>query len=66
IDNLVISHLARIAGTPLDKGAGLYLNKHVGEQISKGEVLYTVYAENEFKLKSTIALLKKNDGYLVK
>src|SRR3989344_3763850 len=29
ISNMVISRLARIAGAPSDKGAGLYLHKHV-------------------------------------
>lgn len=50
IDNTAINKIARAAGAPTDKGAGLYLEKKVGEKVKMGETLFTVYAENEFKM----------------
>ncbi len=54
IDNKKITLLARIAGCPIDKSAGLYLYKHVGEKLEKGEKLLTVYAESKPRLKEAI------------
>jgi thymidine phosphorylase len=65
IDNLIISKIARVAGAPKDKGSGLYLEKHVKDKVKKGELLYTVYAESEFKLNVAKEFLKKNNGYLI-
>jgi AMP phosphorylase len=50
INNRAISKIARVAGAPDDKGAGIYLNKHVGSEVKKGDVLYTVYAHNKIEL----------------
>ena len=66
IDNLAITRIARMAGTPLDKGAGLYLNKHVGDKVLNRETLYTLYAESEFKLNSAVALARKSKGYVIR
>lgn len=66
IDNEVIAKIARIAGNPDDKGAGLYLNKKVDDPVKKGELLYTVYAENKFKLDLAKEFLRRNKGYLVR
>lgn len=63
IDNEIIAKIARIAGAPLDKGAGLYLHKKIGDHSKRGEVLYTVYAENEFKLDLARELIRKGNGY---
>jgi thymidine phosphorylase len=45
IDNYFIAHLARIAGAPMDKGAGVDLMKKIGDPVKKNEPLYRVYAE---------------------
>ena len=47
IDNALISRIARIAGAPTDKGAGIYIYKHVGDRIKRGEKLFTIYSESE-------------------
>ncbi len=66
IDNEVIAKIARVAGAPDDKGAGLYLTKKIHDKVHKGELLYTVYAESEFKLGLAKEFLGKNNGYVVK
>lgn len=45
IDNKQIAHIARLAGAPMDKGAGLDLHYKLGDQVRKGDPLYTIYAE---------------------
>ena len=50
IDNILISRTARIAGAPRDAAAGIYLHKHVGDVVKKGENLFTVYAESQRRL----------------
>ena len=65
IDNDIIAKIARIAGAPFDKGAGLYLSKKVHEPVKKGEWLYTVYAESKFKLELAKEFLRSNNGYSI-
>src|SRR3989344_1351646 len=50
INNFVISKIARSAGAPGNKGSGLYLHKKVGDLVKKGELLYTIYSERQFRL----------------
>jgi thymidine phosphorylase len=45
IDNYQMSRIARLAGAPLDKGAGVDLLKKVGDSVEKGELLYRMYAQ---------------------
>ncbi|MEM0360038.1 MAG: AMP phosphorylase [Candidatus Diapherotrites archaeon] len=42
--------LARIAGAPYDKRAGVLLNVEPGHSVEKGSPLYTIYAENKRRL----------------
>ena len=65
INNLLISKIARIAGAPNDKAAGLYLYKHVGEVVKKGDKLFTVYSEGKEKLNYAIQA-SKEDHILIK
>lgn len=50
ISNKSISRLARIAGAPQDKKAGIYLNVHINDKIKKDSILFTLYAESKQKL----------------
>jgi len=45
IDNFKIAHIARLAGAPMDKEAGVDLHKKMGDKVSKGDALYTIHAE---------------------
>jgi putative thymidine phosphorylase len=46
-----ITNIAKILGAPKQKGAGIYLNKKIGESFAKGEVLYTLFSQNVYNLK---------------
>jgi AMP phosphorylase len=50
INNVSFANLARFAGAPKDKGAGIVLYKKVGDNVKEKEKLFTVYAEAERKL----------------
>jgi putative thymidine phosphorylase len=54
IDNKKINSLARLAGCPMDKSAGLYLYKHVGDKLKKGEKLLTIYSESKPRIKEAV------------
>ncbi len=50
-DTHLLSVLAQILGNPHDKYAGVYLNKVKDDFVNKGDLLFTIYAENLEKLK---------------
>lgn len=67
IDNEIIAKIARMAGAPADKGAGIYLYKKRGDKVQEHGPLYTVYAENETKLELVKKLIKEEgNGYRVR
>ncbi|MEM2948205.1 MAG: AMP phosphorylase [Candidatus Anstonellales archaeon] len=57
IDNKKISKIARAAGAPTDKGAGIYLYRAKGDRVEKGDILFDIYAESEEKLDFAIKAL---------
>ncbi len=67
IDNEVIAKIARIAGCPSDKVAGLYLHANVGSKLKRGDPLYTVYSQTELKLMLTKEFTAAGKtGYLIR
>lgn len=63
IDNEIIAKIARIAGAPDDKGAGIFILKKVNDIVKRGDTLYTIYAESNFKKELAISLGRRNNGY---
>lgn len=59
IDNKSIVKIAREAGAPYDKGAGLVITKKGGQPVEKDELIYTLYADHERKLKAADALARR-------
>lgn len=51
INNKDIVAIAKAAGAPSDKGAGLMIYKKKGQRVENGDVLFTIYADNEAKLR---------------
>lgn len=66
IDNETIAKIARLAGAPDDKGAGMFVDKKNGDLVKKGDLLYTIYAENKFKLDLAMSFAKKSSGYIIR
>jgi thymidine phosphorylase len=50
IDNRKISRLAKLAGAPEAKAAGIELYVKLGQSVTKGEALYSVHAESRGEL----------------
>jgi len=61
INNKKISKIARIAGAPIDKGAGLYLYAHLKNKIKKGDKLFTIYSNSRKRLDYACKLVE-DDG----
>ncbi len=51
IHNKEVVAIAKAAGSPVDKGAGLQIFRKKGQRVEQGDVLMTIYAESEAKLK---------------
>ena len=66
IDNMIVSRIARIAGAPQDKGAGIYLHKHVGDKVRRGEKLFTIYSESEHEFEYAKDFAKGSGVFLVR
>jgi AMP phosphorylase len=50
IDNNMMIEIARAAGSPKDKGAGILLSKKHGDKVHANDVLFTVYAAKSRKI----------------
>ena len=59
ISNHVITKIARIAGAPKDKEAGVYIYKKVGERIRYGQKVFTIYSNSEERLDNVIKVLNQ-------
>ena len=46
-----LTAIAKILGAPAQKGAGIYLEKKLGEKVEQDSILYTLYSEKEYTLK---------------
>jgi AMP phosphorylase len=59
ISNEDTAKIAREAGAPKEKGAGVVLGTKLGEQAKKGAVLFEIYAERNGKLEAAVELAEK-------
>ena len=65
IDNLKMAQIARLAGAPMDKEAGVDLHKKVGDAVEKGDALYTLHAEFMADFNFAKAATEKNNAYTI-
>lgn len=63
LDNNMLVQVARSAGTPKDKKAGILLNKKIGDRVRKGEVILEVYSEKSTKLNAAERLLQEEKPF---
>lgn len=59
INNRDMVQIARVAGAPKTKTAGVLLNKKLGDRVSTEDVLFRIYSENSQKLQSALRLAEK-------
>lgn len=65
IDCHRLARIARLAGAPLDKGAGVDLFKKVGDPVEKGEPLYCIHADFETDFRFAGSFADIGDGFTV-
>jgi putative thymidine phosphorylase len=51
INNKLVSRIARVAGAPDDKNAGIIIHKKLDQTVKKGEVLFTIYSDQKERIK---------------
>ncbi|MFA5830162.1 MAG: hypothetical protein WC843_06800, partial [Candidatus Gracilibacteria bacterium] len=66
INNKLISRYARLAGAPINVGAGLFIHKKISDTVKKGDALFTLYAENKERLANTLEYVDANAVYTIK
>ena len=65
IDNMQIAHIARLAGAPMDKVAGIDLHKKLHDPVKKGDLLYTIHAEFPADFEFAKQAAQENSAYLI-
>jgi thymidine phosphorylase len=63
IDCHLMARIARLAGAPVDKGAGIDLLHKIGDQVRVGDPLYRIHAESETGLRFAADLAAEDSGY---
>ncbi|HSD05076.1 MAG TPA: hypothetical protein VLB45_04905 [Nitrosopumilaceae archaeon] len=61
MDNNALVEIARAAGAPKDKGAGIIFNKKHGDTVSKNDLLFTIYSEKTRKLNRSHDILREQE-----
>lgn len=59
IDNKVISQIGVTLGSPVEKGAGLFLKVKKGYSVKKGDVLFIAYSYNKDKMEFAKKMFEK-------
>jgi thymidine phosphorylase len=65
IDNFQMAKIARLAGAPMMKKAGVDLLKKLGNAVKKGDVLYRIYAEFPADFKFAQNSAAQDSGYAI-
>ena len=65
IDCHLIARIARLAGAPMEKGAGIDLLRKVGDTVRNGEPLYRIHATSQTGLGFAVELAVEASGYSV-
>jgi thymidine phosphorylase len=65
INCLQLNRLARTAGAPIDKGAGIRLFSKIGDRVEKGQPLYRIHAYDQSELDLAATAARANSGYTI-
>ncbi len=65
IDNLILARVARLAGAPMDKGAGVKVMKKIGDAVQAGEPLYRIFAQFPADFEFSKRFAVDNSGYRI-
>lgn len=62
IDNRLLARIAKLAGAPSAKAAGIDVHMELGQKIEKGQPLYTIHAETRGELAYALEFLGRQTG----
>jgi len=58
VDNKMLSKIARMAGAPQDKVAGIYIRVKIGNKIKRGDVLFTIHTKTKEQMKEIEPIIR--------
>ena len=64
-DNQVLTSVARVAGAPKDKGAGVALWVRRGDRVKEGQKVFTIVSSSDARLDSAVDLAQREDAILM-
>lgn len=64
-DNRKLASVAKFAGAPVDKAAGLRLEVGLGDRVERGQPLFTVHAESPGELDYALQYVASSNGSIV-
>ncbi|KRE22003.1 thymidine phosphorylase [Bosea sp. Root483D1] len=65
IDGWAVAGIARRAGAPFDKAAGIDLRRHVGDTVAAGDPLFAIHASASSDLEEAKAMADSCDCYVI-
>ena len=65
IDCLQLNRVARSAGAPIDKGAGIKLFSKIGDRVERGQPLYRIHAYDRSELDLAATAARCSSGYAI-
>lgn len=65
LDNSSVARTAKTAGAPKDIGSGVILCKKKGDKVSKGDLIFEIYAEKDYRLEEASAYAEKNPPFFI-
>jgi thymidine phosphorylase len=65
IDNRSIARVAKLAGAPADKAAGVEMSVRMGDRVAKGDVLLTIHAESPGELEYALEYAQAQTGMVL-
>ncbi|MHA1746958.1 MAG: AMP phosphorylase [Promethearchaeota archaeon] len=54
VENSSVNRIAKIAGCPAVKTAGIVIERKIGQKVKKGDVIFRIYSNNEKRLKEAV------------
>jgi thymidine phosphorylase len=63
-DNRLLARLAKLAGAPAAKSAGVQMHAKLGEVLERGQPLLTLHAESRGELEYALSYLSRNPGII--
>ncbi len=54
VENAHVNRIAKIAGCPAAKKAGIVIEKKIGAQVKEGDLLFRIYSDSEEKLQEAV------------